>query len=192
MVFLKGLTFILFNLLLGFLIINSIRAILFFPRHKIYVFNKKVPGTPGLLYRKKEWLINKLHTSLHDYISSCQTRNGRTLVSRWENRVFDSAWEKFSFIDDIRLLPRKLRNKLHYIFALFFYEIARQFLRSFVPYLLEKYHADKYIVLLDHKLDMEIITGYYNRYINRYLMYFFLFLGFVIGLINMVWFFIIG
>ena len=72
-----------------------------------------------------------------------------------------------------------------------YYEMIKQFLRSFVPYLMEKYRVEKYIDLIEAKLDMKIIKGYYKRFIYRYMLFFFAGLGTFVGIINMIWYFII-
>ncbi|HHE39343.1 MAG TPA: hypothetical protein ENL20_12345, partial [Candidatus Cloacimonetes bacterium] len=92
MVFLKAILFILWNLLAGFLIVFTIKAMIFFPRKELFFFHKKIPFTPGFAYRKKDWLINKIRKMLSDYLKDCSSNNENTKVAEWENKVYQKAW----------------------------------------------------------------------------------------------------
>jgi len=192
MFFIKAASIILFNLLLGFMIPFSLKMVLFYPRKKLYFFDHKVPLTPGLLYRKKTALIDWLKFRLYEYFKLVRSKDRINRISQWENKIYDLAWEKFEFIDSLSFIPQTWRDKFHHLLALVFYEIGKQFFRSFIPYLLNKYKAKKYITKLDEKLDVDLIFDYYNRYVNRYLTYFFLLVYFLIGFANMIWYLIIG
>ena len=186
MVYLKPFTFIFFNMLAGFVIVFSIKAFLFYPKREKYFFRKRIPVTPGFAYRKKIWLIQKLTKMLNEYIRDSKDESDKSKITKWEQEAFKKAWNRFEFIDNIKLLPRVLKEKIRYFLSAIVYELAKQFLRSFVPYLMEKYGVEKYIQLLDRKLDMEIILGYFNRYVYKFMLIFSLSFFFLVGLGNMI------
>ncbi len=191
MIFLKALSFLVFNLLLGFLFVNLIRALLFSPKKKWYISGKHVPYTPGFLHRKHDQLISIIRGGYRDYLESCKSDSRDSMISKWENKAFRTAWNKLEMIEGIFFLPGVIKEKIRYFFAMIYYEIVKQFFRSFIPYLMEKYRVEKYVDLFEEQLDMKIIVGYYNRYIHRYLLIFFSAMCFLIGIINMIWFLII-
>jgi len=191
MVFLKAIIFIFWNLIAGYLIIFTAKALLFYPKKELHYRHKKIPFTPGFAYRKKDWLINKIKKMLSDYINDCSSNNENTKVAEWENKVYQKAWDKFGFIDKIKIIPRKLRDNIHHFFALIFYELTKQFLRTFVPYLMEKFDLKKYVELVSQKLDVDIILGYFNKYVYKYLLIFSLSFFFLVGFGNMILYLII-
>ena len=191
MVFLKSLVFILINVLCGYLFVYTIKFILFYPRTKKYIFNKKIPFTPGLIPRKKDWLINKVETLLRDYLRDCKINTEKSRVTRWENKVFKKAWNKCEYVEKIKYLPGFIKEKLHYICSLLAYEFAKQFLRDFVPYLMERYNIKQYINLADKKIDIDTIRDFYNKYIYKYSLYIVLTFFGLMGLLNMLIYLII-
>ena len=50
---------------------------------------------------------------------------------------------------------------------------------------------EKYIDLVDEKLDLATIETYYRRYIYKYMLYFFLAVSALIGVANMLYYIII-
>ncbi|KQC07537.1 MAG: hypothetical protein APR54_00815 [Candidatus Cloacimonas sp. SDB] len=192
MIFLKSLIFLLFNLLTGFLIVTLVRAFLFLPRKEVFLGGKKIPYTPGFLYRKRNLLIKKLKTTLRNYLNDTKDSSDRSKISIWENRVFRSVWEKLATIENIRYLPGFVKSNIRYSIALIAYEVTKQFLRSFVPFLMEKYKARRLIDIVEEKLDMQIIAEFYDKYVYRFSLIFFLVINFFIGLGNMIVYLIIN
>ncbi len=191
MVYIKPFVFIFFNLLSGFLMVFIIKAFLFIPRKEKRLFGKKVIGTPAFAYRKKIWLIKKMEKMLSDYIRDSKDESEDSRISKWEQEAFQKAWDKFEFLEKIKYLPRVFKEKIRYFLSVIVFEIVKQFLRTFIPYLMEKYEATKYIQLLDKKLDMEIIRDYFNRYVYKYMLIVSLSFFFLIGLGNMIIYLII-
>jgi len=191
MIFLKSLIFLLYNLLAGFLIVATIRTLLLFPKKKIYLGNRKVPLTPGILYKYRNLLIKKLKDTLNNYINDSRDENSSSKISVWENRIFRNVWDKLESIENIRFLPKSFKSNVRYIIALLAYEITKQFLRTFIPFLLEKFKAHKLITIIEEKLDMKIISEYYDKYIFKFMLIFFLSINFIIGLGNMIIYLII-
>ncbi|MBN1326705.1 MAG: hypothetical protein JW996_02015 [Candidatus Cloacimonetes bacterium] len=191
MIFLKAVSIILFNLLIGYTIVLSIRAFLFFPRHRKYIGGKPLPLTPGLVYRGKEKLISKLQGTLDNYLNNCKSSSPDTQIAIWEDRVYQNCWDRLEFLEGMFFLTQGMKSRLRHFFSQIGLEIARQFLRTFIPYLMEHFKLASYIELLDNKLDLKVISGYYNQYIHRFLLIFFLSLNFLIGLVNMSWYLII-
>ena len=163
-----------------------IKAFLFIPRKEKRLFGTRVIGTPAFAYRKKIWLIRKLDKMLLDYIRDSRDESQNSRVTKWEQDAFKKAWDKFEFLEKIKFLPRVLIEKIRYFLSVLVFEIVKQFLRTFIPYLMEKYEVKKYIQLLDKKLDMEIIRSYFNRYVYKYMLIVSLTFFSLIGLGNMV------
>jgi len=191
MIFLKSLLFVPVNMLVGFLLVFIIKAFLFYPRKELFFRGKKVPFTPGFLYRKKEWLINKITNMLNNYLRDCNKIDEQTKISEWEKQAYDKAWEKFSGIENVKLMPSFLRKKIHQIMSVLVYEVVKQFFRSFVPYLIDKYNLENYIDLFSQKVDMDTIFDFFNRKIFKYMFIFSLGTFFLIGCYNTVFYLII-
>ena len=159
----KPLIFIAANMLFGFLILFLVKAILFFPRKEKYILRKKIPLTPGFIHRKKKWLIQKLYTMLREYIADTRNEDKDTRISKWELKAFKSVYDKLKPISDFRFLPQKIKEYIRHFISTIVYTFVKQFFRSFVPYLMNRYHLEHYIDLLDIKLDVYVIEGYFNR-----------------------------
>lgn len=187
MVYLKPVFIILWNMLPGFLVTYLIKQALFFPeREKRFANGRKIPFTPGLAYKAKNRLISKLERLVQDYLNDVRNSKEASRLSRWEDEVFKKAWDKCEFIEKIRLLPHKWKESIRFFLASVVYQLVKQFLRSFVPYLMEHYEVGKYIEMINKKIDMDIIRSYFEKYIYRYLMYLVLAIGFIIGLWNVI------
>lgn len=191
MIFLKSLIFPAANCLYGFSLVFLVKCLLFCPRRKIYIGRAQVPFTPGFLYRKRNYLIDLMKNTLRNYLNDCQDNSRRSRISIWENKVFRRVWDKLETIDNIKFLPHFITSNIRYGIALLAYELTRQFLRTFVPFLLEKYKARHLIDIVEEKIDMEIIKEYYNKYVYKFMMIFFLSIGLLIGIGNMIVYLII-
>lgn len=191
MVVLTSLIFIAYNMFCGFLIAFLLKAFFFYPAHKKVLFGKRVPFTPALVYRKKQKLIRWLESMIKDYLRDAASTDDKTRIAEWEKRAFDKTWEKFHKIEDIKLLPHSWKENIRYGISLFVFEITKQFLRSFVPFLMERYKLIKYVDLLDKALDLDVIKEYYNRYVYRIMLYVLLTFNFLVGLGNAIIYIII-
>lgn len=191
MIFFKSLIFLVYNILAGVMIPVLLRTSLLFPPKQVCIAGKKIPFTPGFLYRKRDLLINKLKDMLRNYLRDCNDSSPRSSVSVMENRIFRNTWDNLVSIERIRFLPRSLKNTIRYSIALLVYEIAKQFFRTFIPFLLEKYKAKKLISIIENKIDMKIIVEYFDKYVFRFMVIFFISINLFIGLGNMIVYLII-
>ena len=60
-------------------------------------------------------MINKITNMLNDYLRDCNKTDEQTKISEWEKQAYDKAWEKFSGIENVKLMPSFLRKKIHQI-----------------------------------------------------------------------------
>ena len=186
MFIIKPLIFIIVNMLFGFLYVFIIKFFLFIPSKKIKVFGKHIPFTPAFVYRKKIWLIKKIKKMVNDYINDTKDDTDCSRITKWEHKVFHKTWDKITFMDDVSFIPKSIKNNFRHFIATIIFEIVKQFLRTFIPYLMEKYEVNKYIELLNTKLDVDIIKEYFNKYVYKYVLLFVLAIHFLIGLGNML------
>ncbi len=192
MIFLKSLTFILWNIALGLLIINTLRWFLFNPKSR-FIFGMHIPLTPGFLVTKRDWVFNKVRAILHDYLDQAdKISDSFGYLAKWEKLVFDTVWEKAKFVDGWKLLPRSWKLKIRTIIAQASKDIARKILRQAIPKLIEQMQVEHRIDDFDEQFSNKVIRQYYNKYVHKYLLYFFLAINFLIGISNMIWYLIIA
>ncbi len=186
MFIIKPLIFIVVNMLAGFLYIFAIKFFLFIPSREKMINGKRVPFTPAFVYRKKIWLIKKIKKMVNDYIKDTKDDSDGSCITKWEHKVFHQTWDKITFMENISFIPKSIKNNFRHFIATVVFEVVKQFLRTFIPYLMEKYEVKKYIELLDKKLDVDIIKEYFNRYVYKYILMFVLAIHFLIGFGNML------
>lgn len=173
-------------MLFGFIYVFAIKFFLFLPSKEKKVFGKHIPFTPAFLYRKKIWLIKKIKTMVNDYINDTKDDTDGSRITKWEQKVFHQTWDKITFLDKFNFIPKSIEKNIKYFIATIVFEIVKQFLRTFIPFLMQKYELNKYIELLDAKLDVNIIKEYFNKYVYKYILMFVLAIHFLIGLGNML------
>jgi len=173
-------------MLFGFLYVFAIKFFLFIPSKKKKIFGKHVPFTPAFVYRKKIWLIKKIKKMVNDYINDIKDDTDGSRITKWEYKVFNQTWDKITFMDNLKFIPKSVKNNIKHFIATLVFEVVKQFLRTFVPYLMGKYELNKYIEVLDKKFDVNIIKEYFNRYVYKYVLMFVLAVHFLIGLGNMI------
>lgn len=186
MIIIKPLIFIIVNMLFGFLYVFAIKFFLFIPSKKKMIYGKRIPLTPAYVYRKKIWLIKKIKKMVNDYINDTKDETDDSRITKWEHKVFHKTWDKITFMENLKFIPKSVKNNIRHFISTVVFEVVKQFLRTFVPYLMEKYEVNKYIELLDKKLDVNILKEYFNRYIYKYILMFVLAIHFLIGLGNMI------
>jgi uncharacterized membrane protein YheB (UPF0754 family) len=191
MFLLKALLFLLLNLGMGFLLVITLRALLFYPDKKKYIGTFPVPFTPALIYRLKNYVIKYLHDLLSNFLQDCQNIDKESKIKEIENSMYDKMMKKLEFIDSYYFIPQVVRLGLKSVIAQLLFELTRYFIRTFIPYLIERYSIEGYIELLEKKADISILTGYYNRYVHRYLLYVTLSFFFFTGIFNMLIYLII-
>ena len=103
---------------------------------------------------------------VNDYINDTKNDTDGSRITKWEHKVFHQTWDKITFMDNLKFIPKSIKNNIKYFFATIVFEVVKQFLRTFVPYLMEKYEVNKYIELLDKKLDVDIIKALLVCYVQ--------------------------
>lgn len=191
MIMINALLFLILNIAMGFLLVTVMRALLFYPKTKKYLGGYHIPLTPALIYRIKEHIVKQLYLLLHNFLDDCENREFDSKISRIEQDVYRKIWDRLESLKEFRYVPRFIMGKVQNLFAQIAYELTHYFIRTFVPYLIERYNIENYIAMLENKADISILKGYYQRYIHRYLLYFSLTFFFFTGLFNMIIYLII-
>ena len=191
MIFLKSLTFILWNIALGTLLVLLLNWLLFNRKAK-YIFGKKIPLTPGFFVAKRDWLFDKARSILNDYLDQAAhpyIKDG--YLYGWIKKVRQYLWEKTSFVDEWHFLPAKLkllvRNKIVDAFT----AIAESILRKTVPRMVERLQIEHRIDEFDIQFSVDFFYSYFKRYVYKPMLLIFAGLNLLIGIMNMVWFLII-
>lgn len=186
MIIIKPLIFIVVNMLFGFIYVYAIKFFLFIPSKEKKIFNKRLPLTPAFFYRKKRWLINKIKKEVNDYINDTKDDSTGSRITQWERKMFHQTWDNITFLDKYKFIPKSIKNYFKYFMSTIVLQIVKHFLRTFIPFLMEKYDLNKYIELLDKTLNVDVIKEYFNKYIYKYLLLFVLAIHFLIGFGNML------
>lgn len=191
MILLKSLTFILWNIALGTLLVLLLNWLLF-NRKARYIFGKKIPLTPGFFVAKRDWLFDKVRSILNDYLDQAAhpyIKDG--YLYGWIKKVRQYLWEKTSFVEEWHFLPAKLkllvRNKIVDAFT----AIAESILRKTVPRLVERLQIEHRIDEFDIQFSVDFFYSYFKRYVYKPMLLIFAGLNLLIGIMNMVWFLII-
>lgn len=188
--FLRAFGFIIWNMLIGFLILQAINWFLFNMKRR-YLFGMHIPGTPGFLVSKREWLFTKVRDILHDYLAQAEDslrRNG--YLARWEKMVRDTVWEKTAFMDDWKFLPASFKEKIHNKIADAVKGIVSSILRKTVPRFIEMWRVEHRIDEFDDKFSIEFIYKYWRRYVFKPVLLGVLALNLLIGINNMIYYLI--
>ena len=184
---LKAFILLIANMGVGFLWAWLVMAFLFLPKRRLYLFGWPVPFTPGFLWRKKDWLFEQANHYVDDYLRAAMDEGDtESIVCEWENKVWQAGWDKLEALEQHDKIPRQVGQMLRRFIAQLAYEVARQGLRNFIPYLVEHYNARSWLDLACEKLDVGVVMRYANQYVFKYLYYFMLGLCFLIGLFNVI------
>ncbi len=190
MIFLKSLLFIVWNVALGFAILATVKWYLFNPKAR-FIFGKKILFTPGLLVRKRDWLFNKVRDILHDYLEQADSQKTGYLT-KWEKAIFDVVWEKTNFIENWKLIPKGIKEKIHMSLSTACRDIARNLLRKTVPRIIEQYRIELQIDKFDFQFSIDFFYNYFKKYVYKPLWYVFLGVNCIIGILNMILYLILA
>ena len=192
MVFLKALCLLILNTGLGWLLVFAIKAFFFYPKKPLYLGKKRIPFTPGYLYKKHDLYMGKLHKWIEEFWTAINDENNAdTYIFKWEQKAYDFVWEKLDALNKIKYLPGVIVFNIRKFVALLIFEIVKQFFRNFVPYMAEKYEIQLKIDEICSKINVDTILVFFNRYVYKYL--WFLFVGFatLVGFYNFILFLIL-
>lgn len=192
MLFLKSLSFILWNIALGTALVYSVKWFLF-NRKQRKLFGRKIPLTPGFLVRKREWLFTKARDMLQDYLTQAENRLYKSgFLFKWEKQIWQAAWDNTSFIDDWSLLPKGLKQKLHGWVSSAAKDLASKVLRKMVPHFIEQLRIEHRIDEYDEQFNIDFFYSYFRKYIYKPLLLAFLAINLIVGIMNMILFLIIA
>lgn len=196
MFFLIGLLkfIIILGVNIGFgLLLSSLIYSFFFCSRTKYFFGYKIPFTPGLLYRKKKWLINKLNKLVNDYIRYASDENlQNNYLAVFERKMQKNIHESLKEFFKGKMLPAFMKNKLVSWLQSLSQLIVRKITRELIPYIIFTADISGKIDLLEDKLNIDMLKTYFNEYVYKYILYFiYIFFG-LIGICNSVLYLILN
>ncbi len=109
MIFLKSLTFIVWNVILGCILLFMLKWLLF-NRKARYIFGIRIPLTPGFLVAKRDWLFDKVRDLVQDYLDQAANpyyKDG--YLSKWIKQIRHFIWDKTDFVDGWVFIPVKFK-----------------------------------------------------------------------------------
>lgn len=191
-VLLKSVLVIVLNLLVAFGLVWLIKFLLILPLSEKRFRGKRVPLTPGFLIRKRNKYFTRISKYYYEFAQNCHNDDDtESLIAKWEEKAYHKFWDKFDFVDSIPLLTTNMKANIRHWLALLGYEVVKQFLRSFVPFLMNKFNTDQHMNTLEKVTSPTAIKDYYNRFIHKFLLIFFLIVSGIVGFINMIIFLIL-
>ncbi len=191
MLFLKSLSFILWNIALGLSLVYLFKWVLFNTKAR-YIFGKRIPLTPGFLVAKREWLFSKARDILHDYLEQAANPDRNGYLSKWLKQIRMFLWEKTEFVQEWRFMPAKFKQSIRSKIVDAFVNLAGNLLRKTVPRMIEQLRIEHRIDDFDFQFSIDFFYGYFRKYVYKPLLIAFLAVNFLIGVMNMIFFLIIA
>ncbi|HNU97614.1 MAG TPA: hypothetical protein P5518_00830 [Candidatus Cloacimonas sp.] len=191
MIFLKSLTFIVWNVILGCILLFMLKWLLF-NRKARYIFGIRIPLTPGFLVAKRDWLFDKVRDLVQDYLDQAANpyyKDG--YLSKWIKQIRHFIWDKTDFVDGWFFIPVKFKLVIRDKIADAFTAVVEKFLRKTVPRIVEHLQIEHQIDEFDIQLSVDFFYSYFKKYVYKPLLIGFAALNLVIGIMNMIWFLII-
>ena len=109
---LKFLIIVLANIAVGYVLYKGV-LLYFFCEEQRYFLGYKIPLTPGLLHRKKKWVINKLSDLLAQYLEYANNDRDRdNYLSRFEDKLFDTFHTAIQQFFEEKTLPSFIKATL--------------------------------------------------------------------------------
>lgn len=190
MIALKSLSFILWNMALGTLLLYSLDWFLFNLKSRRFL-GMHIPLTPGFIVKKREWVFNKVRDLLQDYLEQAENKQDKSgYLAKWEQKIRNFVYDKAVFVNSWPLIPQKLKDKIRNLIADSVKEIASKLLRRTVPHMLEQLRVEHRIDDFDEQFDVLFLRKYWRKYGLKYLMWLFWAINFLVGIMNMIWFLI--
>jgi hypothetical protein len=192
MIFLKSLSFIVWNIALGLSLVYLFKWLLFNAKAR-YVFGKRIPLTPGFLVAKREWLFSKARDMLHDYLDQAANPTRNTgYLNKWINQIKIFLWDKTDFVQQWRILPAKLKDNIRNKIVDAFTSLAANLLRKTIPRMIEQLRIEHRIDDYDFQFSIDFFYRYFKKYVYKPLILVFIALNFMIGVMNMILFLVIA
>lgn len=183
---LKFVIIVLLNIGLGYLLCALIYNFFFCPK-PLYFFSKKIPFTPGFLFRKKKFLIKKLNELIDNYLDYAINENNRhNYLAEFEDKIFKSIHQGLKSFFQEKLVPKFIKNKLMDWSENIAKMLIKKLTRELIPYIIYTLNIKDKIDLLNQKLDIHLLKSYFDQYVYKYIKYFtYAFFG-LIGIFNAV------
>lgn len=195
MFWLRIIVILLLNVIFGYLIVYSLKFMLFYPRRKLYFLGRPVPLTPGLLPRYKERYYSLCLFHLQKFLGGIEDFTESSLVTKIEGYLIDNL---NSYINDFKQKSKLysslpfFRSKLDKLLNFLVVFISRKLVRDLVPILLEKYEVRNKLDLLAQKIDINFLYRVFNRYVYKYMLLFSIIVFALIGFLNMIFFLLVN
>ncbi|MEA1973009.1 MAG: hypothetical protein U9N34_06925 [Candidatus Cloacimonadota bacterium] len=191
-VLLKSVIILILNIVVGYGFVWLIKFLLIFPSKEKRYRGKRIWFTPGYFVKIRNKYFNKISDYYYDYMKNSKKEDDKkTIIAEWEEKSYHFAWDKTEFVEAVPLITVNFKANIRHWMALLWYEFVKQFLRTFVPFILEKFKTEEHLMSLDKVTSPKVIQQYYNKYIHKFLLIFFLIISAIVGVFNMIFFVIV-
>ena len=189
----KGLVILGVNISFGYLISYCLHFYLFYPRD-VYFFNKyHFYFSPGLIFRKKKKLISYMHSKVAEYLTCVKEDYfHKNFLTEYEEMFYKEAYDYLKRSLDLDWLPKLIKEKLEYLLSHLVWTVILKLTRTIIPELIQEYNIDQKIDKLDMILDVYKLRTLFEEHFYRYMLYFNLFFFSVVGVLNMIMFFLLS
>ena len=188
----KGLIILSVNIGFGYIISRCFYLYLFYPRD-IYFFGKyHFYFSPGLVFRKKNQLISYLHTKLEEYLDYAKKDYfHKNFLTEYEDRFYREVFNYLKRMIDIDWLPKMIKAKVKSLLSNIIWTLIYKITRTIIPKLLKDLRADQRIDELDLIIDVYKLRALFEEHFYRFMLSFNLFFFGIVGIINMIMFWIL-
>ncbi|HPY95700.1 MAG TPA: hypothetical protein PL063_00650 [Candidatus Cloacimonadota bacterium] len=169
---LKFIIILLANIGIGYLITSAFHCYFFCEKQK-YLFGYKIPFTPGLIIRKKKWLIKKLTELVEQYLDYAIDEDDRNnYLARFEDKLFETMHDSINQFFSNKKIPGFMKNLLANWSEKLAKTLVKKIAREFIPFLIFNMDIKGKIDSLNEKIDISIIRSYFKEYVYKYVLYF--------------------
>jgi len=181
------------NIAFGYIVSICVHNYFFYYR-KVILFGKyPIPFTPGLVYRKKEQLMQYLRTLIDNYFDYVQRDfRQRNTLTDYEYKVYRELFPIIKDFFERDWLPEFLEQRLHDFLSRVLWLVIRKFSRSILPTILTEWGIYTKLDLLELHLDVEKLKEIFYEHFYKYYFWFNIFFFAIVGILNMAMYMILA